>query len=199
MRKTRTIFLSLALGLVGGGVVCAEDFYVMSGARRNYAPIPRTGQKVSIGPRDDGALQKGVVWPTPRFTDNNNGTVTDNLTRLIWLKNADAFGWRTWTQALSDANSLASGIAGLTDGSQAGDWRLPNVHELLSLIDFGRFNPAITANHPFTQVESVSYWSSTPNTMYVQQYAWYVHFNMGNVSYSGMGSTHRVWCVRDAP
>ena len=48
------------------------------------------------------------------------GTVTDNLTRLIWLKNANAFGVRTWEQALSDANTLASGSAGLTDGSVAG-------------------------------------------------------------------------------
>ena len=70
-------------------------------------------------------MKKGVAWPNPRFKDNGNGTVTDNLTRLIWLKNANAFGLRTWEQALSDANALASGSAGLTDGSKAGDWRLP--------------------------------------------------------------------------
>jgi hypothetical protein len=31
----------------------------------------------------------GVAWPNPRFTDNSDGTVTDNLTGLIWLKNAN--------------------------------------------------------------------------------------------------------------
>ena len=30
--------------------------------------------------------------PSPRFTDNNDGTVTDNLTGLVWLKNANLFG-----------------------------------------------------------------------------------------------------------
>ncbi len=32
---------------------------------------------------------KGIAWPAPRFTDNMNGTVVDNLTGLVWLKNAD--------------------------------------------------------------------------------------------------------------
>jgi len=61
----------------------------------NYAPVPKTGQTTSYDTRDDGALEKGVAWPTPRFTDNNNGTITDNLTKLIWMKNAQAFGGRT--------------------------------------------------------------------------------------------------------
>ena len=67
-----------------------------------YSPVPKTGQTTSYGTREDGALQKGVAWPTPRFTDNNNGTVTDKLTGLIWMKNADYFGLRTWVQALSE-------------------------------------------------------------------------------------------------
>ena len=85
-----------------------------------------------------------MAWPTPRFTDNNNGTVTDNLTKLIWTKNANAFGTKKWDDALSAANSLASGtIPGLTDGSKAGDWRLPNVRELQSLIDYEFYSPAL--------------------------------------------------------
>lgn len=54
------------------------------------APVPKTGQTTSFAPRDDGGLEKGVAWPNPRFTDNSNGTITDNLTGLIWLKNAIA-------------------------------------------------------------------------------------------------------------
>jgi hypothetical protein len=53
------------------------------------APVPRTGQTTSYAASDDGALQRGVVLPTPRFTDNSNGMITDNLTGLIWLKNAN--------------------------------------------------------------------------------------------------------------
>ncbi len=75
---------------------------------------------------DDGDLGKGIAWPRPRFTDNGNGTVTDNLTGLIWLKNANCFGLRAWNDAVSDCNGLNSGECGLSDDSNAGDWRLPN-------------------------------------------------------------------------
>ncbi|MCW9078616.1 MAG: hypothetical protein OQK74_05525, partial [Gammaproteobacteria bacterium] len=44
------------------------------------APVAKTGQTSSWAPGDDGDLEKGVAWPSPRFTDNLDGTVTDNLT-----------------------------------------------------------------------------------------------------------------------
>ena len=92
MRRALLIFLSLALALVGWSAACAEDgFYVVPVMKGNYAPVPKTGQTSSTPPVDDGGLQKGVAWPTPRFTNNNNGTVTDNLTGLIWMQNASAF------------------------------------------------------------------------------------------------------------
>jgi hypothetical protein len=106
------------------------------------APVPQTGQTTSYAARDDGAIRAGVVLPSPRFTDNGDGTVRDNATGLIWLKNANCFGLRTWAQASMLANNLANGQCGLTDGSSAGDWRLPNIRELLSLVDFSRFTPA---------------------------------------------------------
>ena len=142
MKRVLLICLSLVLALVGGSAVGAEDgFYVIGGGKS--ASVPKTGQTTSYGTRDDGALQKGVAWPTPRFTDNQNGTVTDNLTRLIWMKKANAFGTKTWADALTTANGLAAPAAGLTDGSKAGDWRLPNRKELQSLVDFGFYNPAL--------------------------------------------------------
>jgi hypothetical protein len=45
--------------------------------------VPKTGQTISYGSRDDGALQMGRTWPSPRFTVNGNGTVTDQLSGLI--------------------------------------------------------------------------------------------------------------------
>ena len=95
--------------------------------------VVRTGQTVTFSIGDDGDLEKGAAWPSPRFTDNSNGTVTDNLTGLVWLKNANCFGSRTWATALSDANALNSGECSLSDDSSAGDWWLPNVRELQSL------------------------------------------------------------------
>ena len=145
------------------------------------APVPRTGQTTSHAARDDVALQKGVVWPNPRFTDNNNGTVTDNLTGLIWLKNANCFGRRTWADALSDVNGLNSGECGLTDGTVAGDWRLPNRNELTSLLDLGTVNPALPAGHPFTNFVAFWYWSSS--TFDNTGSAWVVDFIGGMVGF----------------
>ena len=58
------------------------------------ALVEKTGQITSYSNTggEDGDLKKGVKWPNPRFKDNGNGAVTDNLTKLIWLKNANAFG-----------------------------------------------------------------------------------------------------------
>ena len=93
MKRVLLITLSLVLALVGWTAVYAEDgFYVIAGQKANYAPVPKTGQTTSYGAGDDGALQKGVAWPTHRFIDNLNGTVTDKLTGLVWMKNANAFG-----------------------------------------------------------------------------------------------------------
>ena len=99
------------------------------------APVPRTGQTHSIRSGDDGSLRKGVVWPQPRFRDNLNGTVTDYLTGLIWLRDANCFGSATtWVNALNQVKSLEHGKCGVADYSRPGDWRLPNILELLSLV-----------------------------------------------------------------
>ncbi len=55
-------------------------------------PVPKTGMTTSYRTGDDGDLERGVALVTPRFTDNGDGTVTDNQTGLIWLKNANCFG-----------------------------------------------------------------------------------------------------------
>ena len=61
--------------------------------------------------------------------------VTDNLTGLIWLKNARCVGGTDWENALTWCNTLASGSCNLSDGSSAGEWRLPNINEFSSLFD----------------------------------------------------------------
>jgi hypothetical protein len=142
----------------------------------------------------DGEYQVGVSVG-PRFTDNGDGTVTDNLTSLIWLQDADCFGQREWTNALSDANGLADGSCSLTDGSVAGDWRLPNVKELQSLIDFGQYLPALPAGHPFSGVQSGGYWSST-SRVYNPGYAWGVYLSYGYVNGYYKTNTNFVWPVR---
>ena len=103
------------------------------------SPVPKTGQTTSYATGDDGDYEKGVASPSPRFIDKGDGTVIDNLTGLMWAKNANLFGQRTWNNALSDANNLSLGTV---CGIPYTDWRLPNRFELESLLDHENFGPA---------------------------------------------------------
>jgi hypothetical protein len=104
----------------------------------------------------DGDKRAGEPWPNPRFTDNLNGTVSDNLTGLVWLKNATCNKQLLWNTALGWSKTLASGQCNLSDGSVAGDWRLPNINELSSLVDLSQKQPALPSGHPFTNVINYS-------------------------------------------
>lgn len=159
------------------------------------APIPNTGQKTSYAKGDDGYLQPNITWSLPRFTDNYNGTVTDSLTGLIWLKNADCFGSQTWDKALDSANTLGNGTCGLTDGSKKGDWHLPNKNDLWSLIDYGFYAPSLSSGHQFTGFQPGNYWSSSTYAGEAGK-AWQV-----NIMNGGLGTEHKVsdaysWPVR---
>jgi hypothetical protein len=169
--------------------------------------VPKTGQTTSYATDDDGDLQKGTPWPDPRFTDNGDGTVTDKLTDLIWLKNANRFGAITWADALNECNVLADDGGELTDGSVAGDWRLPNVRELQSLIHYAFMNPALsntagtgpwTSGDPFTAVQMTLYWTSTAHVNNPTGAAWCVALNSGYLGTRGKSENQftPVWPVR---
>jgi hypothetical protein len=158
-------------------------------------PVAKTGQTTSYATGDDGALQKGAAWPSPRFTASN-GAVTDNLTGLVWLRNANCDGAKQWAAALTWAATLASGNCGLSDGSVAGQWRLPSIKELSSLVNAGAVDPALPAGHPFTGVQSSYYWSSTPEAPYPSS-AWGVYLVDGYMAAFFKTSGYYVWPVRD--
>ncbi len=83
---------------------------------------------------DDGSVLAGVALTYPRFVDNGNGTVTDTVTGLVWLQQANCLAGN-WADSLVAVQGLASGQCGLTDGSAAGAWRMPNRNEMQSLED----------------------------------------------------------------
>ncbi len=120
------------------------------------------------------------------FQDNNDDTVTDTSTGLMWQKTEG--GSKNWDQALSYCEGLT--LAGHSD------WRLPNIKELESLTDDSRYLPAIDTV-AFPGAHGTKYWSATAHVTFTS-YAWYVGFDYGYVDYyygSKMNSLY-VRCVR---
>ena len=68
--------------------------------------VPRSGQTIVHAVSDDGDIRAGKPWPNPRFSDNGNQTVTDNLTGLVWTR---------------DANPMKSRDPGFDPDGQRGD------------------------------------------------------------------------------
>jgi hypothetical protein len=87
---------------------------------------------------------------TNRYVDCGNGTVTDTVTGLIWLKDAYCLGSWDWTTANQAAAGLKTGGCGgtLADGSSPGDWRLPTKAEwtatMAKALELGCGYPQIT-------------------------------------------------------
>ena len=140
--------------------------------------------------------------PAIRFIDNKDGTVTDSLTRLIWLKNANCFGMIDWRSAIQAVKGLKEGDCGpnqalvLSDGSSAGDWRLPTMRELCTLIDFSRRDPALTKGHLFLDAPPGYHWSATTLDS-DSEMAWIVYIESGTTCYEGIKNrAGHVWPVR---
>jgi hypothetical protein len=152
------------------------------------AEVPRTGQTTTFATGDDGNRQAGMAWPDPRFTVQGE-CATDNLTGLMWSRNARLTGdiIIKWQEALDFASALV--LCGHSD------WRLPNITELESLVDVERTNPALPAGHPFTGVPTNYYWSSSTYAYYAG-YAWSVYMDGGYVTNFDKDLWGYVWPVR---
>jgi hypothetical protein len=172
----------------------------------NVIPCAGTGQ--------DGELQKGL----PRaYADNGDGTITDTKTGLMWEKLSadgsihDMDNSYAWADAFGKVAALnaGGGFAGHTD------WRVPNVSELLSIVNYAALTiPAVTpvfytgcvgAPPPVCTVLTCSctaggwYWSSSSYTIYTpggSTSAWVVHFAYGWVSLNSKPSIAFVRAVR---
>jgi hypothetical protein len=130
--------------------------------------------------------------PDPRFIDHGDGTVTDNLTGLMWTKDAQQIVWKYhWDMAVDLCESL---IYPAIDGYD--DWRLPSLEELQSLIDANYNNPPLPLDHPFQNIAPFVYWTSTPYPT-IHEHVHYIFMTTGNTFYHCKAAYGYIWPVRN--
>ncbi len=122
------------------------------------------------------------------FTNAINPNVLDYTTGLIWQKEDDAT-IRTFGDALAYCRDLATG------GSR---WRLPSLHELLSIVHYGRPGPDTPSiSTVFVGAAEDGYWTATADAnLYLNQYL--VHFENGNVTTDSRNNSYYTRCVNDS-
>ncbi len=212
-----TNLAQVATSLVAGNIKKTVNIFGVVGTYEEgsgaNAPVPKTGQTNSCANYDDGwySTNKGVAWPHPRFTvvgeadTAETNQIRDNLTGLIWARDANLAGYgREWQDAL---DFIATINAPETLYGGTNDWRLPNLRELFSLIHFGTNSPALcdtegtaqwTEGNPFTGVQSSEYWTSSTYALNFSGYMWYVILDDGRVGNDSIdfGASFYVWPVR---
>jgi hypothetical protein len=161
----------------------------LSDIKRMAVIIPQTGQTTSYADDDDGDLEEGAAWPSTRFLDNGNQTVTDTLTGLMWMKTPTTIASATWDTAYNLIEAY--------NNSTSGNWRLPNRRELLSLVDFSLYDQAVTES-PYFSIQSTgtTYWTSTYDSATTTN-AWCIDISSGTASVDSRATAYRVWAVCD--
>lgn len=143
------------------------------------------------------ASTAAVTVTTGALQPNADGTVYDPKTGLTWMRCAMGQTWTgstcsstaatyTWDQAMALTNTVT--FAG------KGDWRLPNIRELLTIVDRSIHAPAIDSA-VFPNTASSYFWSSSPVAI-LSDYAWFVDFNYGDTNGYSKTSTNYVRLVR---
>ncbi len=157
---------------------------------RGMLNLPDTGQindyTVTVGEDSDYSINE------PSYTDNGNGTISDNITGLMWQQTDG--GEMTWENALSYAESLTL--------ASYDDWRLPTSHELFSIVNHQTSNPALDTAY-FTDSDAEYWWTSNQKVDEADR-VWVINAGGGigphpkneTISAGGAKRFH-VLCVRD--
>jgi hypothetical protein len=127
-----------------------------------------------------------------RFLEQNE-VVLDTHTGLIWTKNASLSDFpMTWNEAFAFIKALNhSELYGYRN------WKLPNRKELFSLMSHETINPSLPSAHPFINIFTGYYWTSTSCARLPNQ-AWYIHLGGARVFQGMKCNSYMVWPVRIA-
>lgn len=173
------------------------DFFFRVAAPGGVVSLPRTTQTVLFQAGDDGDYEKGLTLERPqvevaRFTDNGDGTITDAATGLMWVKDPFTDIGAPFNAGMTWANALINCEALIFAGHD--DWRLPNIFELTSLLNFSRNNPCINTTF-FPNTQDYIYWSST-TLCDVTNRAFWIYFAAPKLDYSVKTTLYYVRPVR---
>jgi len=168
--------------------------------------LPKTGQTTQYsGKADDGYYQMGTARSYTVNTGAEAGTVTDNVTGLMWELKTNDGSLHDWDNTYIWTDAFDVFIAGLNAANFAdhNDWRLPNAYELFSIALLEATNRAPYINQtvfggttgPTYYTKSSNYWSST-TIPYRTVYALYVNFTIGNVYIDDKTNRNCVRAVR---
>ena len=158
------------------------------------------------GTGQDGDTQAGAPLS---YTDNGDGTITDNNTKLVWEKKSSDGSIHDVNFVYTWANAFAVHIAALNAANLAGhdDWRLPNVRELQSIANYENFNPSVSSefNNTCTPgattvltgscTATTQYWASSTSA-HAPTFAWAVIFSDGLVGEFSKAFVFRARAVR---
>ncbi|MCP4690510.1 MAG: DUF1566 domain-containing protein, partial [Desulfobacterales bacterium] len=199
------------------------DSFRMQGAYyvARFAGMGKTGQKraddlsdfFSNDSDDPVKADPSCFDNMNRYVDCGNGAVSDAVTGLIWLKNANCFGTKNFADANNAAAGLKNGDCGLTDNSMPGDWRLPTQAEwentvavavalkcddpsLTDIAGTGCYSALAQEEQPFFGIQSNGYWSCTTYDN-LPTYAWGVVLYEISTGYIDKENMGYVWPVRD--
>lgn len=125
---------------------------------------------------------KPIIWPVKRFTDHGNGTLTDNITGLMWLNDGACFLPETWENAVKVVEVLNSQPDRLKCGSYQGryaDWQLPDMGVMRELLAGAENEPAAwLKSQGAVNVVTRDYWVQDNNPLNLY-FAWAMNLQDG--------------------
>ncbi|MFH0729814.1 MAG: DUF1566 domain-containing protein [Pseudomonadota bacterium] len=120
-----------------------------------------------------------------RMIDNGDGTITDKVTGLMWQKQDDGI-IRSWESALTHCETLSI--------ADYDDWRMPNIKELTSIVDFCERYPSVDTTF-FPNTAASPYWSASSRAGSPEG-AWIIDFSDGDGDADSKSSMYNVRGVR---